>query len=459
MAFVATAALSTSGCSWFENHLTRVKSTGELKVVTSPGPTTLYNDADGPAGFEYDLANAFAAHLGVRLKITALEPSSDIPRKVADGDVDFAAGLTMDEGDGQAVRFTPPYQKIRQRVVHRLGNERPRSIEELIGREIEVPAGSRHARKLTALRARYPELRFNTVDDRDATELLELVWEGLLEVTVSDSHLIALNRQYFPELQIAFDLTESDGLAWAFAAGDDDSLYRAAVGFLDSYRKTGALARLHDHYYGPASQANFINLAVYQLRVQNRLPNYQQSFEKAAKRHNLDWRFLAALGYQESYWDPKATSPTGVRGMMMLTEDTALRLGVKDRLDAEQSIEGGARYLRELYDRLPVTVTDPDRLWIALAAYNVGLYHLEDARVITEIQKGDPNRWNDVKQRLPLLEHPQWAAYIKYGPARGREPVLFVNRVRTYYDVLVKLDDEEKAHRNTKALKLNVPAL
>jgi membrane-bound lytic murein transglycosylase F len=144
--------------------------------------------------------------------------------------------------------------------------------------------------------------------------------------------------------------------------------------------------------------------------------------------------------------------------MMMLTEDTAKQLGVRDAFDPSQSILGGSRYLRDLYDRLHYLPL-PDRIWFALAAYNVGISHLEDARILTQRQGKDPNKWNDVKEQLPLLEQPRWYNRTRFGFARGSEPVLFVNRVRTYYDVLVKLDEEERAKNRTEALKLKIPSI
>jgi membrane-bound lytic murein transglycosylase F len=453
-------AWTLSGCHLFENRLERIRSSGELVVLTRTAPTTYYETPEGPAGFEYDLAEAFAEYLGVRLKIVTVARAADVLPRLLDSGADLAAaGLTAAEGEGLPVRFTPPYQTVRQQVVYRLGNDWPRGIEALIGREIEVPADSRHGRRLAALKRDHPALVWREDPARTSEDLLQTVWEGLLDITVADSHVISVNRQFFPELQLAFSIQEPEGLAWALADEDDDSLLQAATEFLAGFRKNGELAQLLDRYYGPSAHANFINLTVYQLRIQNRLPQYQKSFATSAKRHGLDWRLLAAMGYQESYWDPHATSPTGVRGMMMLTQETAERVGVRDRLDPEQSIEGGARYLREMLDRIPETVTAPDRLWMALAAYNVGLYHLEDARVITQMQGGDPNRWNDVKERLPLLESRQWASRAKYGYARGREPVIFVNRVRTYHDVLVRIDDEERARRRTKATKIKIPAI
>jgi len=458
---ICLAVSLLGGCSLFEdNKLNSVKSARELVVLTHVGPTSYFENPEGPAGFEYDLASAFASHLGVRLRIVAVRSFSDVLPRLLSGEADFAAaGITITGARSGIVQFTPPYQQVRQQVVYRRGDVRPADVASLVGREIEVRAGTSYVDRLIELKRQHPDLAWTEIDDRETEDLLQAVWEGLLELTVADSNIVAVNRQYFPELQVAFDLNESDGLGWAFPRSADTSLYDEAVRFLDAARKSGELANLIERYYGAASRSGYVNMTVYRLRVQTRLPSFQSLFESAAKIAGLDWRLLAAVGYQESYWDPKATSPTGVRGMMMLTEETAAQLGVKNRLDAKQSIEGGALYLAQLIGRIPDTVTDPDRLWMALAAYNVGPYHLEDARIITQRQNGDPNKWLDVKERLPLLATTKWARTVPYGYARGHEAVIFVNRVRTYYDVLVKLDEEERARRGTEALKLKAPAL
>jgi membrane-bound lytic murein transglycosylase F len=453
--------LLLTGCFLFEdNKLRAVKSARELVVLTSFGPTTYFENPEGPAGFEYDLAKAFADHLGVRLRVAAVRSFSEVLPRLLNGEADFAAsGITITEARRAMVRFTPPYQHVRQQVVYRRGATRPADVAALADREIEVRAGTSYVDRLTELKQEYPDLTWTEVDDRETEDLLQAVWEGLLDITVADSNIVAVNQQYFPELQVAFDLNDSEGLGWAFPPGPDNSLYDEAVRFLESARTSGELANLIERYYGAASRSGYVNMTVYQLRVQTRLPEYQSLFEAAGKQTGLDWRLLAAIGYQESFWDPKAISPTGVRGMMMLTEETAKQLDVVNRLDARQSIIGGAQYMAQLIERIPATVSGPDRLWMALAAYNVGPYHLEDARTITQRQKADPNKWLDVKDRLPLLSRAKWAKAVPYGYARGSEAVIFVNRVRAYYDVLVKLDEEERARRGTEALKLNAPAL
>ena len=175
--------------------------------------------------------------------------------------------------------------------------------------------------------------------------------------------------------------------------------------------------------------------------TQKKLVEYKDMFVEYAG-DDLDWRLLAAVSYQESHWKPHAKSPTGVRGMMMLTLNTAKQLGIKNRLDAEQSIRGGAQYLRKVIKRVPPRISDPDRTWFALAGYNVGWGHVEDARIITQQLGLDPDKWSDVKESLPLLQKKKWYKKTKHGYARGAEPVKYVNNIRRYYDVLVWQDEE-----------------
>jgi membrane-bound lytic murein transglycosylase F len=446
-------------CTSDDTELERVKSSGELVVLTRRSPSTYLDTPDGPAGFEYDLVKAFADHLNVQPRFIVAERHANILPQLAEGGAHMAAaGIAVTAEAAERFLFTPPYQQIKQQVVYRLDSPRPAGIIGLVGRQIEVHSGTNHAARLRELAETYKGLRWTEVDDRETEELLGLVWEGLLETTIANSHIIALNRQFFPELQVAFDISPPESLAWAFPKSDDQSLYQEAVKFLKRYRAAGELDRLLERYYGPASRAGFVNVSVYHARIRSRLPEFRAFFEEAGRRVNLDWRLLAALGYQESFWDPKALSPTGVKGMMMLTDETARQVGVTDANDPEQSIHGGARYLRDLYDRLTY-IPLPDRLWFALASYNVGLSHLEDARILTQRQGKDPNKWNDVKEFLPWLEQPKWYNRTRYGFARGTEPVIFVNRVRTYYDILVRLDDDERAKLKTDALKLKIPSI
>jgi len=461
LTLLGVALLGLSACSRYpDNKLGAVQRAGELVVLTRNSPTTYYEGPDGPAGFEYDLANAFARQLGVELRMVTLPRFADILPQLAEGKGDLAAaGITVTPARSTRVRFTPPYQTIRQQVVHHARTLPPAGAKGLIGRNLEIADGTSYIERLEALRERYPKLEWVTVDNMETEELLVQVQEGLTELTVSDSNILALSRQFSPELRVAFDLGEPEQLAWALPLGDDDSLFQEAVRFIEKMRSSGELSHLLERHYGAASRFNPINIAAYLQKIETDLARYQPLFEEAGRRHRIDWRLLAAMSYQESYWDPSAVSPTGVRGIMMLTETTAQHLGISDRLDAHQSILGGGAYLRSLIDRLPERIGEPDRTWMALAAYNIGIYHLEDARIITQSQGGDPDKWNDVKDHLPLLAKVAWYTRTRHGYARGYEPVQFVNRIRTYYEVLRKVDDSGRTRNDTDILQRRFPAL
>ena len=167
-----------------------------------------------------------------------------------------------------------------------------------------------------------------------------------------------------------------------------------------------------------------------------RLPQYRPLFRAAEERHGIPWRLLASQSYQESYWDPRAKSPTGVRGLMMLTRTTAAELGIQNRLDPAQSIRGGARYLAHLRKRLPSSIEDPHRTWIALAAYDVGLGHIKDARVLAVRMGKNPDLWPDLESVLPLLSQKKYYRTLRHGYARGKEPVQYVQRIQRYHSLM-----------------------
>lgn len=458
-ALVGLSAFTLSACLGPSNKLAQVKMAGELVVLTRNSPTTYYEGPDGPQGIEYDLAKAFADSLGVTLKLRVVASDDILPQLLHGGADLAAAGLVVTPERAREVRFGPTYEEIQQQVVYRLGTDRPADLPALQGHYIEVTGHSSYAERLRALQARYPGLTWGVSKDTEVEDLLVSVWQGLIDFTVADSNTVALMRQYYPELQVAFGLGKPAQLAWAFPPDGDDSLYQAATAFFAKMRKSGEINRLIERYYGPAQRFNYVNITSYIARIKSTLPAYRTLFKTAGKRYNLDWRLLAAVAYQESLWDADAVSPTGVRGMMMLTHDTSSTLGVTDREDPLQSIEGGARYLRAMIDRIPERIPQPDRVWMALAAYNVGLNHLDDARMLTQETGGDQDRWVDVEKRLPLLANENWYRKTRYGYARGYEPVQYVRRIRTYYNILVKLDEEEKAKNAPAELHLRVPVI
>lgn len=451
-ALLTLVCLLLTACADPKPILEQVKERGEIVVATRNSPTAYYAGPQGAEGFEYELARRFADYLDVDLRIVVPENIADVFAMVENGDVDFAAaGLTITDKRRQRVRFGPVYQHITQQLVYRQGNPRPRRLKDIAG-TLEVMADSSHVEHLRELNDKYPELRWHENKNLESEELLTLVYEQLIDYTVADSNEVALNQRFFPELRVAFNLSEPQPLAWAFPYKHDYSLHDKAWEFFTELQQSGELDSLLERYYGHTEAMNYAGWQSFMDHVDRRLVRYQRLFEEAGREYGVDWRLLAAMGYQESLWNPKARSPTGVRGMMMLTRLTAQDLGIAHRTNAEQSVDGGARYIAQLMEKVPADIGEPDRTWFALAAYNVGMGHLEDARKITESRGYDPDKWLYVKDSLPLLRKKKWFSKTRHGFARGDEPVQYVQRIRAYYDLLVWMTEEKilmEALRNT----------
>lgn len=438
----------------------RIKASGELIVVTRNSGTTLYEGPEGLTGIEHDLVLLFAQELGVKPHFIIPKRFEDLLPKVINGEAHLAAaGLTVTPERVSEIRFGPPYQEITQQVVYRRGNKRPRKVEDLIGGKLVILAGSSHEEELLRLKARYPTLTWESRADLESAELMQMVQNREIDYTIADSNEFAITRRFMPNIGVAFDLTKPQPLAWAMAHAEDTSLYDAMKDFFDRIREDGTLDQLIERYYGHIGRLNFVELRTFVKHFESRLPNFEEAFKDAAATTEIDWRLLAAIGYQESHWNPLAKSPTGVRGIMMLTLDTAKQMNIESRLDPRQSIIGGAKYLRYIEDKLPERIQEPDRLWLTLAGYNVGFGHLEDARILTQHLGDDPDKWSDVKKHLPNLSLKKWYTGLKHGYARGNEPVNYVDNIRGYYELLrwqLRKQAKEREGNNKKPHALSI---
>jgi membrane-bound lytic murein transglycosylase F len=444
MLIIVLAALLGT-CSSPPPLLDQVLETGELRIVTRNSPTSYTISPDGPTGPEYDLVQAFADDLGVALVVQSVNSVSEILPRLLSGEAHMAAaGLSVTDARREYLHFGHAYDSVDVHLIYKLGTGRPREIDDILDRSLEVMASTSHVDILETLKVDYPTLAWSENADVEAAELLTKVAMGEIDLTVADSPDFNIQRHFYPDLRIALDLQIDDPIAWAFPKGNGDTLLARADEFIISADRSGMLARVHDRYYGHTKKYDYVGTRNFIRHYESRLPRYRAMFEAAGAEVGMDWRLLAAIGYQESHWRANAVSPTGVRGIMMLTEATADYLGLEDRTDPESSIFGGARYFVRQTERVADTVSEPDRTWMALAAYNVGFNHIKDVRLIVEWQGGDPDSWIDISAALPLKAQKKWYSQLPYGYARGWEPVLYVNNIRAYYNILRWLTEQEE---------------
>ncbi len=422
--------------------LADIRARGEIVVLSRNAPTTWYEERDEVAGPEFELITSFAGFLGVGARIESLQGIAQILDAVRANEGDLAAaGLTRTDTREQQYIFGPDYQTIQQQVVCRRGGAAPQEPKDLIGLNVAVIAASSYVETLERWQAELPDLQWVEVAEAGTEQLLEAVWLREYDCALADSNIVAVNRRYLPELNVAFPASDEESLAWVVAPESAALLPALDEWFIEA-GNSGLLAEIQERYYGHLPQFDYVDVNVFRRRIDERLPELMQHFESAAETAGLDWTILAAMAYQESHWDPLARSPANARGIMMLTRSAAAEVGVKDRHDPEQSIHGGAEYLRRILDRIPESVTGDERLWFALVAYNVGYGHLLDARALAERLKRDPDRWTDIKDTLPLLSREKYYKDLKHGYARGSEPVRYVDRVRDFRDMLEQFGEQ-----------------
>ena len=434
---VLLAAVLGNGCGEVAPPaVDAIHARGELRVATLNLPTCYYLGAQRTEGLEFELASAYAARLGVKLNMYPLANERALQAELAAGRADIAAAsLTNTPAWSRVADAAAVYAHIPQLVVYQRNGVRPRETLQLESARLAVRADSAQERILQHLRSTVaPGLNWEQTAPSVA-DPVEDVDSGEAQYAIVDAREFSFGRHLYPDVQVGFSLPEERPVQW-LVRRDAPGLLASIDEFFRDLQSSGRLAQLLQQSSGDTRPFEYEESREFQEHVADRLPRYRTWFEKAAADGGLDWRLLAAIGYQESKWDPRAQSDEGARGVMMLTADTAQSLGLKDRSDPEQSIYAGARYLAQVREKVPERIPEPDRTWFTIAAYNVGFGHLEDARVITQALGKDPDSWAEVRLRLPLLAQERWYTHARRGYARGWEPVQFVDRIQRFLRLL-----------------------
>ena len=432
--------LTSTSCVQPLTQVERILERGELRVVTTYSPTTYFIDTDSETGFEYELARLFAGFLNVRLKVIIAENKADMVESLRRNEADIAVGLLKrTHAANQSLVAGPEYYSVNQLIIYKNGLDRPRKPADLYPYQVHIAGGLVSPDRLQTMKAEDPEFSWKIHPDQGSLDLIELVQEEQIAYAAVYSNELSLARQTYPELRSAFDISEPGPLSWFMKKSADFTLVERVDAFFAKINANENLAELIEYFYGTSTKFDYVDQRKFIERYGSRLPQYLPLFVAAGEKYDFDWRLLAAMSYQESHWNERARSPTGVRGLMMLTLDTARQVDVVNRLDPEQSIMGGARYIRHLVDAIPERIEPPDSIWLALAAYNIGFGHLEDARKLTQKRGGNPDKWQEVREALPLLQHKDWYRQTLFGYARGNEAVRYVDSIRKYYQTLVHL--------------------
>lgn len=442
-AFLSAMAAAACDFPLVRNDLEAIKARGELVVITRNNFACYYESGHGGSGFEYELANAFADHLGVDLRLLVIEEESAMIATLLRGEADIiAAGQLFGQTALRLIAQGPGYLEVRKQVVGRRGGPIISEPGDLAETTLGVTGNSAGIEQLKAIQNTHPQIAWQTFSERSSEELLQMVWNRDLPLAVIESNILTMNRRFYPELIVQMELGEPRQLRWAMRP-QDRHLLRAVRQWFARPDTRDIIAGLVTHYYSHLEDFDYVDLARFRRRIYDRLPRYQNFFEEAARENGQDWQLVAALAYQESHWDPSAVSFTGVRGIMMLTQDTARTLGISNRLAVKEVIFAGTQYLARLHRMVGDDVAEPDRTLFALAAYNVGFGHLQDARSLAREMGKPDNTWRSIREVLPLLQQRLYYQKLPHGYARGNETVQYVDRIRTYHKILNMATSQE----------------
>ncbi|NIY82824.1 membrane-bound lytic murein transglycosylase MltF [Vibrio hepatarius] len=459
---ILLAAITLTGCqieSEPKSELEQIRERGVLRVGTLNNQLSYYIGPDGQAGLDYELAREFADELGVKLEMKPAYRISSLYPALRNGEIDIiAAGLTQSPERLKSFRPGPAYYYVSQQLVYKKGQWRPRNLKQLLEKQdelieqndgnaiIQIIGDSHFNQTLADIKQQNPEFSYQVDNNSDVNDLLKKVATGELAFTVADSVEVHLSQRIYPDIALAFELTEDQPISWFLRRSQDESLYAMLIEFFGQTKQSGQLASLEEKYIGHIDTFDYVDTRAFIRALDSKLPKWSPLFKKYSDE--FDWRLVAALAYQESHWNPRAKSPTGVRGMMMLTLPTAKSVGVTNRLNPEQSVKGGVEYLRRMVERVPDSVETHEKIWFALASYNVGYGHVMDARRLTKKQGGNPDAWSDVKERLPLLRQQKYFSQTRYGYARGDEAKNYVENIRRYYQSIIGHVEQQTVENN-----------
>ncbi len=417
------------------NSFQRIKKIGVLRLITNNSLNTLYYYKDKPFGFEYDLAKQFAKFIDVELDIVT--PGwNNIFTYLEQGKGDFiAAGLSITKERIEKVNFSIPYMTIQQHIVHHKLVSGPQNIEDLTFRTIHIRRGTSYHSRLESIKDSGVDLSYVLHDNVATEELISMVNDRKIKFTIAASNIAYLNQRHYPDIKIGIPIQREESIAWAVNKKDSQMLEQINKFFLYA-SETGLLKQISDKYFTNIEETDPFDLKKFHQRIKTRLPKYKKIIIDESIQYGFDWKLVAAVVYQESHFNPKAKSVTNVRGLMQVTNVTAKEMGIQNRLNPSQSIKAGIKYLDKMVKKFNYIEDKHQRILFGLASYNIGYGHVSDAIKIAKEMVLDEVRWQDLRSVLPLLSKSKYYKKTKHGYARGWEPVQYVDRILTYYDIL-----------------------
>jgi membrane-bound lytic murein transglycosylase F len=394
-------------------------------------------------GFEYEMAQAYAEYLGVRLRVKVIDRWQDMVAALNRGSAAFIAASTPVIPKWQnEVAVSNGYMEVAQQIIAHRKNSSIKKAADLSGQTVDVRKGTVYQQRLMELKDQGIDLAIRLHDDLPTEELIQKVADEEIDFTIANSNIFLINRRNFPGVVPTGSINKGMQLSWAVNPKSIE-LLDSINAFFNEVKKNGKFDSIYNKYYGDTEDFDYVDLKAFHRRVKSRLSRYSPFIKAAAKKHGFDWRLIAAQIYQESHLNPWAKSQAGARGLMQILPSTGKSLGIHDLFDPVQNINAGVQHLRNLFEHFN-KANGQDRLLISMAAYNIGQGHIQDARKLARKKGLDPNKWESLSKTLPLLQYKKYYKHAKYGFCRGTEPVRYIKQIMIYFNVLKRQGFEYK---------------
>ncbi len=427
--------------------LDAVRKEGAIRILTRNNATSYYLYKGRRYGFDYDVAKLLGQELGLRVEVVVPPTRRDLVPYLLEGRGDIImAGMATDADRADRVAFSQVVLETPWVVVMR--KDRASTVKEakdLDGKTVLMTASTgalKHIRRAGTMLGIHIKARA-APESLEQEDLLELVDSGEVDGALLERQVAEVELANEPQLVIATELPgEKEQVAWAVRK-ENTQLLAAANRFLERHHRGVEWNVLYKRYHTPSQRAVREREPEWRADRDGAITPWDKEFKHAAKEMDLDWRLLAAQAYQESMFDPKVRSHAGAVGLMQLMPSLARSMGVKNPKDPLQSLQAGARYMRKLLDQFKdERIPFKDQVRFALASYNVGRGHVEDARKLAAKRGLDANRWFDnVAKAVLLLSKPKYHRKARYGYCRGQEPVGYVSAIQARYEAYVDLTD------------------
>ncbi len=406
-----------------------------ITVLTTNSPLIYNKHKRGePFGIDHDLIQNFAKYYDIKVKYVVLPNQDAVQAALARGEGDVAAARFRTPEANTGFLVGPAYEET-SLSLYCLAKKQVQNIADLSNRKIALLKKDNYRGLSQRLMQLAPLTDLNIIADKSMPDLLLNLSKKEYDCVVAETFTGDFYARYYPAIEKVTQLTEAYSLSWLISPNRSDLLQLMQSWYQQAARED-EIMRVLDRYRTYLVQLDKRDIRQFLKLSRSVLPRYKKTFKQASLEHGLPWQLVASVAYQESHWNPDARSFTGVLGLMQLTTETALHLGVEDRTDPEQSIRGGSKYLRYLLNKMPRNLNHKDRVSLALAAYNIGYAHLRDAQKLAVRMGRNPHSWRHLREILPLLADPAYASELEYGPARGYETVDFVERVKSFYTLM-----------------------